>query len=241
MISAGGASSTSFTAAAARAAHLVVDSAPWIFTDPLAAPLLGDRAEELLAYHRSHPTHSILATARAQVAVRSRYAEDLLAAAVARGADQYVILGAGLDTFAVRSELAAARVHVFEVDHPSTQEWKRRALSSLSAVAGGRVTWVPADLEEDPVVDRLLHAGFDPSRPAVVSWLGVTVYLSSASLARTVAALGGLAAGSELVADYMLPAELRDAGADAYVEAGGRGGRRVRRAVAELPQPGPGD
>jgi methyltransferase (TIGR00027 family) len=212
-----GPSSTSFTAAAARAAHLVVDQDPRIFTDPLAAALLGDRAEELLAYHRNNPTHPILAAARAEVICRSRFTEDLLAAAVARGTDQYVILGAGLDTFAHRSELAA-RVHVFEVDHPSTQEWKRRALSSLPDVASGRLTWVPADLETDPLRERLQQAGFDPSRPAVVSVLGVTVYLSSASLARTLQALGGLATGTELVADYMLPAEMRDATADAYVD-----------------------
>ncbi len=210
-------SQTSLTAAAARAAHLIVDEDPRIFSDPLAATLLGERAEELLAYHRNHPTHPILAAARAQVTCRSRFTEDVLAAAVARGTDQYVVLGAGLDTFAHRSPLAAG-VHVFEVDHPGTQAWKRRALSSLPEITPGQVTWVPADLEKDSLPQVLHEAGFDPSRPAVVSWLGVTMYLTAAALARTLRALGGLAVGTELVADYMLPAEMRNDAANAYVD-----------------------
>ena len=213
----GSPSQTSFTAAAARAAHLVVDEEPWIFTDPLAAALLGDRADELLAYHRNHPTHPILATARAHATCRSRFTEDVLAAAVARGVDQYVLLGAGLDTFAYRSELAA-RIHVFEVDHPRTQEWKRRALSSLPDVVPSRLTLVPADLEADSLRGLLEEAGFDPRRPAVVGCLGVIMYLTEPALARTLRAVGDLAFGTELVADYMLPAEMRDATANAYVD-----------------------
>src|SRR6266487_4000172 len=115
---------TALTAAAARAAHLLVDAEPWIFADTLAARLLGGRAEELLAYHHLNGTHPVLAGARTQVACRSRYAEGRLAAAVEAGTDQYVVLGAGLDSFAYRSPLAA-RVRTFEVDHPATQSWKR--------------------------------------------------------------------------------------------------------------------
>jgi methyltransferase (TIGR00027 family) len=121
-------SQTALTAAAARAAHLVVDGSPKIFTDSLAAALLLDRADELLAYHRTHGGHPVLSGARTQVVTRSRYTEDRLAESVQRGAGQYVILGAGLDSFAYRSALAA-RVRVFEVDHPATQAWKRWAVS----------------------------------------------------------------------------------------------------------------
>jgi methyltransferase (TIGR00027 family) len=121
-------SQTALTAVAARAAHLVVDGSPKIFTDSLAAALLLDRADELLAYHRTHGGHPVLSGARTQVVTRSRYTEDRLAESVQRGAGQYVILGAGLDSFAYRSALAA-RVRVFEVDHPATQAWKRWAVS----------------------------------------------------------------------------------------------------------------
>jgi O-methyltransferase involved in polyketide biosynthesis len=94
---------TALTAAAARAAHLIVDNEPVIFADTLAQAMLGERAEELISYHRAHGTHPVLAGARAQVTCRSRYAEDRLAEAIGRGIGQYVLLGAGLDSFAYRS------------------------------------------------------------------------------------------------------------------------------------------
>ena len=112
---------TALTAAAARAAHLIVDQEPWIFADGLAAQLLGEQAEELISYHKLHGTHPVLAGARVQVTCRSRYTEDALSRAVSRGVGQYVILGAGLDSFAYRAGLAG-RVRVFEVDHPATQD-----------------------------------------------------------------------------------------------------------------------
>jgi len=120
------ASQTALTAAAARAAHLIVDQPPWIFTDTLAMALLGDQGPDLVQYHRAHGTHVVLTGARAQVTCRSRYAEDALAAAVGRGVTQYLILGAGLDSFSYRSDLARM-VRVFEVDHPDSQESKRAA------------------------------------------------------------------------------------------------------------------
>lgn len=114
-------SQTALTAAAARAAHLVVDREPLIFRDTVARALLGDRAEELIGYHREHGDHLILSSARTMTVTRSRYTEDRLADAVRRGVAQYVVLGAGLDTFAYRSP-HAERLRVFEVDHPATQE-----------------------------------------------------------------------------------------------------------------------
>jgi methyltransferase (TIGR00027 family) len=112
-------SQTAHTAAAARAAHLLVDHQPWIFADHLAAVLLGRLADEFIGYHRAHGGHLVLSAARAQVTCRSRYAGGRLAAAVRRGVTQYVILGAGLDSFACRSPLAR-QVAVFEVDHPAS-------------------------------------------------------------------------------------------------------------------------
>src|SRR5215472_1653921 len=186
---------TALTAAAARAAHLIVDNEPRIFADTLAEAMLGERAEEFIAYHRTHGTHPVLAGARAQVTCRSRYAEDRLARGIERGIGQYVLLGAGLDSFAYRSPLAG-QVRVFEVDHPATQEHKRRVAGVVAGRAGGvtgaggaagragadGVTFVPVDFARDALAGALGRARFDTSRPAFVSWLGVTMYLDASAI-----------------------------------------------------------
>ena len=187
-------SQTALTAAAARAAHLLVDAEPRIFTDPLAARLLGDRAEELLAYHELHGEHPILAGARAQVACRSRVAEDLV-----EGFDRYVVLGAGLDSFAYR----ANNVEVVEIDRPATQKWKKQALGKAGIPIPENVTYRSSVTEVNGTGRTL------------VSWLGVTMYLTADELETTLSALPPC----ELVVDHMLPAGLRDAAGDAYVEA----------------------
>jgi methyltransferase (TIGR00027 family) len=210
-------SQTALTAAAARAAHLIVDSGPVIFADTLAEPLLGDQAEELLAYHRLHGTHLVLAGARVQVTTRSRYTEDRVARGARRGVTQYVILGAGLDSFAYRSELAG-RVRVFEVDHPASQDWKRTQLSTADIAEPDGVEYVAVDFELDSLEERLVRAGFDRSRPAIVSWLGVTVYLTRAAICGTLDVVAGFAPGTELILDYLIPAEMRDADGRAYAE-----------------------
>jgi O-methyltransferase involved in polyketide biosynthesis len=228
---------TAQTAAAARAAHLIVDDEPCIFADTLAEAMLGERAEEFIAYHRAHGTHPVLAGARAQVTCRSRYTEDRLARGIERGIGQYVLLGAGLDSFAYRSPLAG-RVRVFEVDHPATQEWKRRVAAGSVAGAAGSVagaagsvagaagsvagaagvTYVPVDFTRDSLAEGLSRAGFDAARPAFVSWLGVTMYLDARAIEATVSVLGGFAPGTEIVLDYMLPAGLRDAAGQVYAD-----------------------
>jgi methyltransferase (TIGR00027 family) len=207
-------SQTALMAAAARAAHLIVDHEPIIFADELAAALLGDRADELISYHRAHGTHLVLSCARAQVLCRSRFAEDHLATCVRAGLTQYVILGAGLDSFAYRS--ARGPVRVFEVDHPATQRWKRAQLASAGITVPDTVSFAAMDFERDSLSSRLAQAGFDPSRPALVSWLGVTMYLSQAAISRTLEEISGFAPGTQLVTDYMLPAGLRDDTGDAY-------------------------
>jgi methyltransferase (TIGR00027 family) len=203
---------TAMMAAAARAAHLIVDDDPPIFADTLAAAMLGERADELIGFHRAHGTHPVLSGARAQVTCRSRYTEDSLARAVASGISQYVILGAGLDSFARRSPLAS-QVRVFEVDHPATQEWKRQ----VQAAPDG-LTFVPVDFAADSLGERLARARFDFTAPALVSWLGVTMYLNADAIERTLAVIGDFAPGSELIVDYMLPAGLRDAAGNMYAE-----------------------
>jgi methyltransferase (TIGR00027 family) len=223
-------SRSALTAAAARAAHLLVDGHPTIFADTLAATLLGDRAEELIAYHRLHGTHPVLAGARVQVTCRSRYAQDTLARASGAGVTQYVLLGAGLDSFAYRGGPLAGRVRVFEVDHPASQEFKRAALSAARVEVPGNVRYVPADLACDPLARCLDAAGFDAAAPAVVAWLGVTMYLTAEAVAETMTAVARLAPGTELVADYLLPAGERD-------EAGALYGTLVAQASAEQGEP----
>ena len=205
------------TAAAARAAHLLVDSEPRIFADSLAALLLGDKAETYLRYHREHGDHPLLAGTRAQATCRSRFTEDQLALAAARGTAQYVILGAGLDSFACRSKLAG-RLRVFEVDHPATQQRKRALLAAAGLAEPPMLTWVPVDFETGELIAALTAAGLDPAAPAFVSWLGVTMYLTAEAIGATLASLSGLAPGSELVTDYMLTADLRDADGVAYAD-----------------------
>ena len=210
-------SQTALTAAAARAAHLIVDTDPPIFADVLASALLGDQAEEFIGYHRAHGPHPVLSAARAQVTCRSRYTEDRLADSLRRGVTQYVMLGAGLDSFAYRSALAS-RVHVFEVDHPATQQWKLTQLRKAGIPVPDGVTFVGADFESSSLADGLIRCGFDLSRPALVSWLGVTMYLTRGAISQTLAQVSGFAAGTVLVTDYMLPASLRDAAGASYAD-----------------------
>ncbi|MEU6425770.1 SAM-dependent methyltransferase [Microbispora sp. NPDC046973] len=212
-----GPSRTALHAAAARAAHLIVDGEPVVFRDPLAYALLGECAEDYVRPHREAAGHPVLAGLRAAVVTRGRYTEDRLAGAVRRGVRQYVILGAGLDTYACRS--APGPVEVFEVDHPGTQRWKREAMARAGIAAPPRLTYVPADMEAGQCpVDRLVAHGFDLARPAFASWLGVTVYLTREAVARTLAGLGRLAPGSEIVMDHLLPESLRGPRATAYAE-----------------------
>jgi methyltransferase (TIGR00027 family) len=200
-----------------------------IFADTLAADLLGDQAEEFVSYHRLHGSHLVLSTARAEVTCRSRYAEDSLAGAIGRGVTQYVVLGAGLDSFAYRSALAAD-VAVFEVYHPATQDWKRGRLSGAGLPVPANMSFVPVDFEAESLTGKLAGNGFDASRPALVSWLGVTMYLSEPAIGAVLAEVGGFAAGTELVLDYMLPADLGDDIGSSYVE-------QVAPAAAEQGEP----
>jgi methyltransferase (TIGR00027 family) len=213
-----------------------VDQEPRIFADPLAVALLGERADELISYHTRHGTHPVLVGARVQVTCRSRYTQDVLALAAAAGVRQYVILGAGLDSFAYRAGGLAAALRVFEVDHPASQQFKQAALRNAGIGVPARVRFVPADLAAgSPAVTltltgALAEAGFDASEPAVVAWLGVTMYLTPEAVAGTLTALGGLAPGSEVIADYLLPEGERD-------EAGATYATLVAQASAEQGEP----
>lgn len=188
-------SRTALAAAAHRAAHQIVD-APVVFEDPLAAAMLGPdgAAAEALLGRRAM---------RAFICARSRLAEDVLNAAVARGVTQYLLLGAGLDTFAWRNP--HPQLSVFEADHPDTQAWKRERLDRHGVPAN--LAFASVDLERESLLDALIAAGFDAEKRLSVSWLGVTPYLQSATVIETLETLAALPAGVEVVFDYGPPPE----------------------------------
>jgi methyltransferase (TIGR00027 family) len=147
------------------------------------------------------------------VAVRSRYAEDALAAAVERGVRQVVVLGAGLDTLAYRTAFSDM-LRLFEVDHPSTQAWKRQRLEDAAIPIPKSLTFAPIDFEHQTLAEGLVAAGFDPSQPAFFTWLGVVPYLTEESVWSTLGFIASLPKGAHVVFDYSdppasLPVELR--------------------------------
>ena len=149
---------------------------------------------------------------RAAIVARARFAEDLVAEQAAAGITQYVILGAGLDTFAQRRPDLGASLRIFEVDQPGTQAWKRRRLVELGLDIPSWLHLVPVDFESGASWwDGLLGAGFDPQQPAVVSSTGVSMYLSKDATAATLRQLATLAPGSTVAMTFLLPIELVDA------------------------------
>lgn len=192
-------SRTAQGAAMHRAAHQLVDHPP-VFVDPLALTIIGQEAETELREGREVRATAPSSGLRAFIAARSRFTEDCLAEAMARGVGQYVLLGAGLDTFAYRATRKSLRV--FEVDHPATQAWKRARLSEVRIATPDWVTYAPVDFERETIKDGLARAGFDLSRPAMFAWLGVTPYLTREAVMATLAFVATLPKGTEIVFDY---------------------------------------
>lgn len=146
---------------------------------------------------------------RASIVARARFIEDLVLAEADRGAAQYVILGAGLDTFAQRHPEAGAKLTVFELEQPGTQAWKRRRLEETGYGIPAWLRLVPTNFETgDAWLTALTAAGFDPARPAVIVSTGVSMYLSKDANAATLRKVAGLAPGSVLAMSFLLPAEL---------------------------------
>jgi methyltransferase (TIGR00027 family) len=185
-----------------RAAHQLLDY-PRVFDDPLAVAI-ADGASELPA-HAQQPFSKAL---RAFLAVRSRYAEDQLAAAVEHGVRQYVLLGAGLDTFAYRNPFRSAGLHVFEVDHPATQEWKREQLHRAGIAIPPEMTFAAADFERQSLDAVLTAAGFSKREPGLFSWLGVTPYLSRPAFDATIRFIASMPSGSGVVFDFAVDRSL---------------------------------
>ena len=208
--------STAVTTALWRAAHLRLDPPPHIVEDDIGLRLLRDT--DVLARYvgpeaaagpdawLSHPyMGEKFRRARAGAAARARLVDDIVAERADRGLGQYVILGAGLDSFAFRRNSLVRKLRVFEVDEPGTQAWKRHRLHELGMSPPETLSFVPVDFERQSWVEEITKAGFDPRRPSTVSSLGVTQYLSVDAIQAMLRDVARLAPGTALVCGFVLP------------------------------------
>lgn len=195
-------SRTALRVALRRAAHQLYDS-PLVFEDPLAVPILGDAFTEELRRTPVRADRPFSVALRAHIVARSCYAEDNLRRAVAAGVRQYVLLGAGLDTFAYRNPCPELRV--FEVDHPATQSWKHALLATSHIAIPDNLTHVSIDFERQTLPARLAESGFNGSAPAFFGWLGVVPYLTLEAFRATVELIASQPLGSGVALDYALP------------------------------------
>lgn len=187
-----------------RARHQIQDT-PLVFTDPLALRIVGahDVTDHRLRIPRFES--AVRRRMRSCVIARVRYAEDELEKAIKNSARQYVILGAGLDTYAYRSPHISTGLHVFEVDHPSTQQWKRQLLEQADIPKPENLTYIPVNFQNQSLAAGLQESGFRNDVPTFFSWLGVTMYLDHDSFLRTIGDIAAAAApGSEIVFDYIV-------------------------------------
>ncbi len=237
-------SRTALVTAFIRAQHQR-DAAPRVLEDPFAERLLtaGEskaiaarwvQEGQALGLEGMEPREIVRRVLRAAkpgafVLARARYTEDRLALAMARGVDQYVLVGAGLDSFAFRRAELRERLRVFELDHPQSQAAKRARIAAAGLAEPGNLHFGAVDFEHENVATALRRLPFDADRPAVFAWLGVTMYLTRAAIDETWRALRTVAApGSELVFDFVHP--------DAFADTAPAGVRRMRertRAIGE--------
>ncbi|MBF6065613.1 class I SAM-dependent methyltransferase [Nocardia terpenica] len=207
-------SRTALATAYARAYHQVA-AEPRVFTDELAVPIAGIPAAELGETNDSEDEWPRLR--RLFLAGRARFAEDTIAEAVADGARQAVILGAGLDTFGCRNPHPGLRV--FEVDHPDTQAWKRQRLAEADIAIPTSLTFAPVDFETGTLAAGLAAAGFDRTAPTVFAWMGVVFYLTPETITGTLRFIADQAAPVRVVLDYLYPPATENGAAQAAMTA----------------------
>jgi methyltransferase (TIGR00027 family) len=195
-------SRTALVIARQRAAHQVLDHGA-VLNDPFAMRILREDEKDVLQFASAHRLASI---GRLFTAARSRIAEDALAGAVERGMRQVVILGAGLDTFALRNPHGVQQIRIYEVDHPATQAWKRERLAEAQIALPPWLVFAPVDFERDDLGEQLAAAGFQQNSPAFFTWLGVVPYLTADAIGRTLDYVASIP-NAELVFDYMEPPE----------------------------------
>ena len=202
-----GPSRTAVLTATLRAAHYLFDGAPKILTDPFARDFAGFASDEEVRKALDALALRDLSRLRTAFAVRSRYAEDELSVAIQRGISQYIILGAGLDSFAYRRQDLMRAIHVYEVDHPATQSWKRARLRELGIKSPPTLRHVPLDFEQATLISGLAAGGVNRNAKAFFSWLGVTQYLPRDVVLNTLREIvSATAPGTELVVQFIVPA-----------------------------------
>jgi methyltransferase (TIGR00027 family) len=192
-------SNSALRVAKLRAVHQLLDE-PIIFNDPYALPILGPKIEAEVREDPFQYNDPLSRGLRASMVARSMLAEDELHKAVRAGVKQYVVLGAGLDTYALRN--ADDDLQVFEVDHPSTQEWKKALLQDAGISLPRSLTFVAVDFEKKSLAEGLREAGFRADQPAYFSWLGVTFYLTRDAIFETLRFVASLQKGSAITFDY---------------------------------------
>ncbi len=227
-------SATAQRVALRRAAHQLIDE-PKVLEDPVALRIVGaESASALQADPHSLERTPLDRYLRAFMVARSRYAEDELARAIERGARQYVVLGAGLDTFAYRNPYPETELRVFEVDHPATQAWKRERLGEAGIAIPGALTFAPVNFESQTLAEGLRQAEFDLEQCTFFSWLGVTPYLTQEAIDSTLGFVASRPAGSGIVFDYAMSPSLMSPAQRLVFRCHGPAGRRGGRALADL-------
>ena len=198
--------STAVRVALWRALHAEIDPPPHVLEDEIGLQMVAP-GDGWLARPDMDPDGT--RGFRASIVARARFIEDLVAEQAGRGVSQYVLLGAGLDTFAQRRPEIASQMRVFEVDQPGPQAWKRQRLTELGYGVPDWLRLVPVNFEQNGSWwQQLAVAGFDPGQPAVVASTGVSMYLSKDATAATLRQLAGLAPGSTLAMTFLLPRDL---------------------------------
>jgi len=192
-------SRTALLAALARGGHRLLDPPPWILDDPLALELVGPDWRAVAGSGAGAYSDELRRQIRASLALRSRYAEDRLELGAFR---QYVLLGAGLDSFGWRRPDLLGPLRLFEIDHPASQAWKRQRIGDLGLAVSGHQVFAPVDFEVASLQEGLDAAGFDWGQPTLFSWLGVVPYLTLGAVESTLRTIAGCRSGSEVVFEY---------------------------------------
>jgi methyltransferase (TIGR00027 family) len=200
-------SRTALGTAMLRAAHQILDGDKLILVDPMAARLLSPDADQQIREGKSDFDGALSLAVRAHVVLRSRYAEDRLRIAMDRGVRQYILVGAGLDTFALRQPAWAQALSIIEVDHPATQAAKRTRIESAGLPLATNLSFVAVDFEKETLSEALRRHNIDATQSTFFSWLGVTMYLTAPAIDSTLKAMAEFPRGSEVVLTFSQPPE----------------------------------
>ncbi len=199
------ASRTALATAYLRAVHQLLDATPRILDDPIAVRLLGEDASRKICEFAERYQIPEAKALRSHVVLRSRFAEDRLADAVQRGVSQYVILGAGFDTFALRQPAWAKSLKIFEIDHPSTQSDKRSFITKAGLDLAANVSFAQIDFEHESLLEGLCRHRVSLEEPTFFSWLGVTMYLNETAIDSALKSMAGYPSGTEVVLTFKQP------------------------------------